>query len=157
MELLKTIPSLRWNLLAGLLDHWAMESFSSSTQRIHDESNSYFLIYFADLRTLIKKCRSDSLKMMPIMRLRSVFEHISETNSTIFLQDDETNRNISAPLFHAPIMENSTSNCVRQSAESNVGAAESAGTTAHIIRLVERLRDLQRIVLPTQVVEAPDG
>jgi hypothetical protein len=94
---------------------------------------------------------------MHTMRLRNVFENISEKSSTIFLQDDETNRNISAPLFHAPVIESSTSNYVYKSAESNVGAAESAGTTAHIIRLVERLRDLQRIVLPTQVVEAPDG
>ncbi len=46
---------------------------------------------------------------------------------------------------------------MRASAESNVGLAESAGATEHLIRLVERLRDLQRLVLPTQVVEAPDG
>jgi hypothetical protein len=64
---------------------------------------------------------------------------------------------VSAPLFAAPAIERSTSNSLRQSAESNVGSNESAGATEHVIRLVERLRDLQRIVLPTQVVEAPDG
>jgi hypothetical protein len=73
-----------------------------------------------------------------------------------FPQGDEIGRNSDVPLFNAQAFDNSTSNSLRQSVESNVGAAES-GSTAHIIRLVERLRDLQRIVLPTQVVEAPDG
>ena len=36
-------------------------------------------------------------------------------------------------------------------------STESAEGMASIIKLVEKLRDLQRIVLPTQVVEAPDG
>jgi len=36
-------------------------------------------------------------------------------------------------------------------------AAESTEGIACIIKLVEKMRDLQRIVLPTQVVEAPDG
>ena len=62
-----------------------------------------------------------------------------------------------ASLFVAPVFDVSTSNSVRQSTESNVGATESDEATGQIIRLVERLRDLQRIVLPTQVVEAPDG
>jgi hypothetical protein len=59
-------------------------------------------------------------------------------------------------LYNAQAFEHSTSNSLRQSVESTVAAPDSAGT-AQIIRLVERLRDLQRIVLPTQVIEAPDG
>jgi hypothetical protein len=72
-------------------------------------------------------------------------------------QDDESGRNILAPLFNAPVMASSTSNSMRESVESNVCLAESARATEHLIKLVERLRDLQRLVLPTQVVEAPDG
>ena len=90
-------------------------------------------------------------------------------------QDDDAGRHFIAPLFNAPAFDCSTSNSVRQSAESgtNFGmvsklppqyctvsfacSTESAEGMASIIKLVEKLRDLQRIVLPTQVVEAPDG
>ncbi len=87
---------------------------------------------------------------------------LSEKNSRqvhpdiAFAQVDDIGRNIAVPLFNAQAFEQSTSNSLRQSIESNVGVLESTGT-AQIIRLVERLRDLQRIVLPTQVIEAPDG
>jgi hypothetical protein len=110
-----------------------------------------------DLKALTKKCPDALNNTRNTTRLGVPFPQFSELFSSKMIQDEENGRNFSAPLFVAPVFDGSTSNSVRQSAESNVCATESEDSTVQIIRLVERLRDLQRIVLPTQVVEAPDG